>query len=184
MQHLNNHKKTQPLLSRMNLMDDPFFQKIAEDNDVCQELLQILLNKPGLQIAESQAQRYLRNLGAHSVILDVLCKDTAGNLFNIEVQKDDRKKRDCKAEEYQKQVRYNLSNMDTTFAEKGISYDQLPDLYSVFISEIDPFQQNCTTYHVERILRETNTTVENGIHETYVNTSVNDQSVIAEFRPE
>ena len=33
----------QALAARVNLMDDPFFHKVAEDLEVCEELLQILL---------------------------------------------------------------------------------------------------------------------------------------------
>ncbi len=64
----------QALAARVNLMDDPFFHKVAEDLEVCEELLQILLKKPDLKVIENQPQRYLRNLGARSVVLDVLCE--------------------------------------------------------------------------------------------------------------
>ncbi len=181
MLYLKTYQQQKELASRMNLMDDPFFQKIAEDREVCEELLQILLDKPDLHITQNQTQRHLRNVDAHSVILDVLCEDSEGNLFNIEVQKDDKKKRDRKPEEYQKRVRFNLSNMDTVFAEKGLSYHQLPDLYAVFISEIDPFQLNCTTYHVGRMLKEKSIFVDNGIHEIYVNTQVTDDTVTSQL---
>ncbi len=181
MHYLKTYEQQKAMAARMNLMDDPFFQKIAEDKEVCEELLQILLDKPDLTIIESHTQRHLRNLGAHSVILDVLCEDSSGSLFNIEVQKDDKKKLDAKAEEYQKRVRFNLANMDTVFAEKGIPYNHLPDLYAVFISEIDPFKLRCTTYHVRRSLEETDTTVQNGVHEIYVNTAVVDNTVTSQL---
>ena len=69
--------------------------------------------KPDLAVVESQPQRFLRNLGAHSVILDVLCQDSSGDYFNIEVQK----KND---DDHQKRVRFNRSNIDTAFVESGI----------------------------------------------------------------
>ena len=78
-------------------------------------------------------------------------------------------------------MRFHLSNMDTMLAEKGTPYRQLPDLYAVFISEIDPFQQDCTIYHVRRSLQETDTTIENGVHEIYANTAVNDGTDIAQL---
>ena len=165
----------------MNVIDDPFFQKIAEDREVCEELLQILLNKPDLKIIECQTQRKLPNLQARSVILDALCKDSSGNLFNIEVQKDDKKRDHSKAEEYQKRVRFNLASMDTAFVEKGTEFHQLPDLYAVFISQIDPFGEHHAAYHIRRSLAETETTVYNGIHEIYVNTASNDGTPIAEL---
>ena len=166
---------------RMNLIDDPFFQKIAENTEACEELLRVLLDKPGLTIVENQTQRHLRNLHARSVILDVLCKDADGSLYNIEVQKDDKKNHTNMDKTYQKRVRFNLANLDTVFAEKGISFDQLPDIYSVFISELDPFQKGHTTYHIHRAITETKDIVENGLHEIYVNAAASDGSANAEL---
>ena len=168
-------------IARLNVMDDPFFQKIAENPAVCEEILRILLQKPKLKIIQTNTQLFLRNLSAHSVILDALCTDETGAFFNIEIQKDDKKGKSAKAQEYQKRVRFHLSNMDTMLAEKGTPYRQLPDLYAVFISEIDPFQQDCTIYHVRRSLQETDTTIENGVHEIYANTAVNDGTDIAQL---
>ena len=174
-----NEKNT--FIARLNVMDDPFFQKIAENPAVCEEILRILLQKPKLKIIQTNTQLFLRNLSAHSVILDALCTDETGAFFNIEIQKDDKKGKNNKAQEYQKRVRFHLSNMDTMLAEKGTPYQQLPDLYAVFISEIDPFQQNCTIYHVRRSLQETDATIENGVHEIYANTAVNDGTDIAQL---
>lgn len=168
-------------IARLNVMDDPFFQKIAENQEVCEEILRILLQKPHLTLIENNTQLFLRNLNAHSVILDVLCKDETGTFFNIEVQKDDKKGKAAKAEEYQKRVRFHLANMDTTLVEKGTPHHQLPDLYAVFISELDPFQQNCTIYHIHRAITETGALVENGVHEIYANTAVNDGTDIAQL---
>jgi predicted transposase/invertase (TIGR01784 family) len=165
----------------MNVIDDQFFQKVAEDKEVCKELLQILLDKPDLEIIEANTQRKLPNLQARAVILDALCKDANGNLFNIEVQKDDKKRDHSKAEEYQKRVRFNLASMDTAFAEKGIEFHKLPDLYAIFISQIDPFGEHKASYRVRRALEQSNTTVYNGISEIYVNTASKDGTLVAEL---
>ena len=178
---MKTFEQQKALVQRMNVIDDQFFQKIAEDKEVCEELLQILLDKPDLQIIEAQTQRKLPNLQARAVILDALCKDSAGNLFNIEVQKDDKKRDHSKAEEYQKRVRFNLASMDTSFTEKGTEFHNLPDLYAVFISQIDPFGKHHAAYHIRRSLAETETTVYNGINEIYINTASKDGTLVAEL---
>ena len=160
------------LVSQLNLMDDLFFHKVAEDKAACEEILRIILKKPDLRVTESQPQRYLRNVDAHSAVLDVLCTDDSGRLFNIEVQKQDN-------DLHQRRVRFNISNIDTAFMEKGLHYKDFPDVCVVFISEFDMFRKNRTLYHVRRILEETNDFVENGTHEVYVNTAINDGSDIA-----
>ena len=51
----------------------------------------------------------------------------------------------------------------------------------VYISEFDLFGEGYTTYHVDRILRETGETVENGMTEIYVNADVDDGSHTADL---
>ena len=162
------------LVSQLNLMDDLFFHKVAEDKAACEEILRIILKKPDLTVKDCQPQRFLRNVDAHSVILDVLCTDDSGRLFNIEVQKQDN-------DAHQRRVRFNISNIDTAFMEKGLHYKEFPDVCVVYISEFDIFRKNRTLYHVRRIIEETSDFVENGTHEVYVNAAVDDRSAIAEL---
>ena len=162
------------LVQSLNVIDDIFFHKIAEDPEVCEEILQIILENPKLKVIQCQVQRFLRNNGAHSVILDALCELDDGSLANIEVQKAD-------DDNHQKRVRFNESNIDTLFTEKGIKYEKLPDIYMVFISKFDIFGKGRTMYHVDRVIRETGDVVENGIYELYLNLAVDDGTEIAQL---
>ncbi|MDE7476548.1 MAG: Rpn family recombination-promoting nuclease/putative transposase [Lachnospiraceae bacterium] len=162
------------LVQSLNVIDDIFFHKIAEDPEVCEEILQIILEKPKLKVIQSHVQRFLRNNGAHSVILDALCELDDGSYANIEVQKAD-------DDNHQKRVRFNQSNIDTTLTEKGIKYEGLPDVYMVFISKFDIFAKGRTIYHIDRVIHETGDVVENGVYEIYVNVAVNDGTEIAEL---
>lgn len=112
---MQTYEEQQEFVSKLNVIDDVFFHKIVEDKEVCEEMLRIIVEKPDLMVVESQPQRFLRNTGMHSVILDVLCQDSTGAYYNIEVQK----KND---DDYQKRVRFNRSNIDTSFVESGIKY--------------------------------------------------------------
>lgn len=171
---MQTYEEQRELVSKLNVIDDVLFHKVVEDQEVCEEILRILLEKPDLIVVESQPQRFLRNIGAHSVILDVLCQDSSGDYFNIEVQK----KND---DDHQKRVRFNRSNIDTAFVESGIKYEQLPDVYLIFLTKFDIFGENHTIYHIERVIKETGTVVENGTHEIYVNTAIDDGTEIAEL---
>ena len=171
---MQTYEDQRELVSKLNVIDDVLFHKVVEDQEVCEEILQILLEKPDLVVVESQAQRFLRNIGAHSVILDVLCQDSSGDYFNIEVQK----KND---DDHQKRVRFNRSNIDTVFVESGIQYEQLPDVYLIFLTKFDIFREKQTVYHIERVIKETGTVVENGTYEIYVNTAIDDGTKIAEL---
>ena len=77
------------LVQEMNLMDDDFFQKVVEDRDACEEMIQIILQDEKLQIIHSEPQKFLRNCGNRSVQLDLFCKCSNGSYVNVEVQKGD-----------------------------------------------------------------------------------------------
>ena len=155
-------------------MDDGFFQKIMQDAEICEEMLRILLQMPELHVIENQIERNIPNLTGHAVTLDLICQDENGNIINVEVQK-------ANDTNHQKRVRYNMACMDTISIDKGTEYHQLPDVYVVFISSFDMFQEQETIYHVQRIIKKSGTWIENGTHELYVNTKVDDGSDIAQL---
>ncbi|MCM1045618.1 MAG: hypothetical protein NC417_08920 [Candidatus Gastranaerophilales bacterium] len=53
--------------------------------------------------------------------------------------------------------------------------------YVIFISKFDMFQEGKTIYHLETVVRETGTSVDDGIYRIFVNCAVNDGSDIAEL---
>ena len=161
-------------IARLNLMDNGFFQKVMQDIEICEEMLRILLQMPDLKVKSNQVERNIPNLANKAVTLDLYCEDRHGNMFNVEVQKSN-------DTNHQKRVRYNMACMDTLSIDKGTAYHQLPDLYVIFISAFDLFKENKTVYHAQRILRETGTFIENGTHEIYVNTKIDDGSDIAQL---
>lgn len=171
---MQTYEEQKAFVSKLNVIDDVFFQKMAEDREVAEEILRIILEKPKLKVIDSKVQRFLRNIGAHSVVLDLICEDENHSIINCEVQKED-------DDDHQKRVRFNRSNIDTIFVEKGLDYKELPDVYIIFISKFDTFHENRTIYHIDRVIHETGTVVENGTHEIYVNTAIDDKSDIAEL---
>ena len=171
---MQTYEEQKAFVSKLNVIDDVFFQKMAEDREVAEEMLRIILEKPKLKVIENQVQRFLRNTGAHSVILDLLCEDEDHSFINCKVQKEE-------DDDYQKRVRFNRSNIDTIFTEKGIDYKELPDVYIILISKFDTFREGKTIYHINRVIEETGTIVENGTHEIYVNAAIDDKSDIAEL---
>lgn len=119
----------------MNLMDDDFFQKVVEDRDACEEMIQIILQDEKLQVIHSEPQKFLRNCGKRSVQLDLFCKSSNGSYINVEVQKGDN-------DNHQKRVRYNGSNIDTYVTEKGTRFKKLPEVYIIYLAKFDIFRAN------------------------------------------
>lgn len=167
-------ERQRQIVEKLNIIDDTFFHKLVEDPEVCEEMIQTILEDESIRVIQNIPQRYLRNTGAKSVILDVLCRDDKNRWMNIEVQKAD-------DDNHQKRVRYNASNIDTYMTEKGVTYDKIPDVYIIYVSKFDVFGAKQTVYHIDRTIRETGNVVENGFHEIYLNTKHDDGSRIAEL---
>lgn len=167
-------EEQQEFIQRMNVMDDVFFQKIVEDEAVCEEILRVILQKPNLKVTNAQTQRFLRNVGAHSVILDLLCRDEDGSQINVEVQKAD-------DDDHVKRARFNVSNIDTVFTEKGLDYKELPDIYEVFLTRFDVFKEGKTIYHLGMSIQETGTPVNDGVYRIFANCAVDDGSDVSEL---
>ncbi len=162
------------IIDKLKPMDDIFFAKLSESIEFCEEILQVIMQKKDLRVVEARTQMSLRNVKGRSVVVDVLCKDSLDNYYNIEIQKEDN-------DNHEKRVRYNGSNIDTFVTEKGTAFSEMPDVYVIYISRFDCFNENKTIYHVDRFLRETGRIVDNGFYEIYVNTKVDDGTDIAEL---
>ena len=150
------------------------FFKLAEDRGFCEELLQVILENKAIKIVEHKPQAVLRNIKGRSVTLDLKCVGEDGVIFGVEVQKQDN-------DNHQKRVRYNMASIDTVESEKGVKFDELKDIYEIYLSRFDVFGRNRTVYHIDRVIRETQDIVDNGTHEIYVNAKVNDGTEIAEY---
>lgn len=162
------------IVESLNIIDDTLFHKVIEDQKACEELLCVFLENDGLKLVKVDAQKFLRNAGTRSVILDALCVDENGKHYSVEMQKSD-------DDDHQRRVRYIGSNLDTSVTEKGIDFAEIPDVYVIYLSTFDIFRKGRTIYHVDRILRETGEVVQNGFYEIYINAAVDDGSRIAEL---
>ena len=100
--------------------------------------------------------------------------ESHGAQINVEVQKSD-------DDDHVKRVRFNISNMDTTFTEKGLDYKELLDIYVVFLTKSDIFKEGKTIYHLGMSIQETGTPVDHGVYRIFANCAVDDGSDTAEL---
>ena len=156
----------------LNPIDDALFQKMAEDTEFCQEILQVILNDKALQVMDNVPQFMLKNLQGRSCILDVKCTLGDGRIVNAEVQKSDN-------DDHQRRVRYNAALLTANIAEPGDRFKAIPNVVVVFISKFDMYKSGKALYHVDRIIRENGAMVDNGFSELYVNAEVQDDSDVA-----
>jgi hypothetical protein len=108
------------------------------------------------------------------VTVDLLCIDEEHEYFSVEVQK-------ANDDNHEKRVRYNGACVQILALEKGRKFQELPDVYMVYITEKDIFKKGKALYHIDRVIRETNQVADNGYHEIYVNAEVKDGTDLSEY---
>lgn len=155
-------------------IDDVFFEVLARNVSVCQEMLRTILEDDSLVVTSVITQSDERNLYGRSVRLDALCTLGNGTKVNVEVQRSDN-------DNHLKRARFNASSITVRESETGTKFEEVLELYIVYISEFDFLKGDKTIYHVEKVLRETGQVIDDGLHEIFVNTAVDDGTEIAEL---
>ena len=92
----------------------------------------------------------------------MLAEDTDGRMVNVEMQVSE-------DEDHQRRARYYQASMDMSFLEKGCPYEELPELYLIFITEKDFLCQKTGISYIDRVVRGRGTVTDNGVHEVYAN---------------
>ena len=155
-------------------IDDTFFEVLADDIGVCQEMLRIILEDEKLIVKDVIVQSSKRNLYGRSVRLDALCILGNGKKCNVEVQRSNK-------DHHLKRVRFNASSITVRDSQTGEKFEKTIDLIVVYISEFDIFKCGRVIYHVDSVIRETQEKVDDGLERVFVNTVVKDGTTISEY---
>ena len=151
-------------LRSLRPMDDDFMRCLFKDNIPLAELvLRIITGKPDLIITDCQTQKDMKRLaGARSICLDAYGADTLGKKYDMEIQREDKGADPHRA-------RYHSSVLDIENLDAGQKFSELPDTYTIFITEKDFFGKGEPIYVVERINLTTGEPFADGEHILYVN---------------
>ena len=155
-------------------IDDTFFEVLADDIGVCQEMLRIILEDEKLIVKDVIVQSSERNLYGRSVRLDALCILGNGKKCNVEVQRSNK-------DHHLKRVRFNASVIMVRDSQTDDKFEETIDLIVVYISEFDIFKRGRVIYHVDSEIRETQEKVDDGLERVFVNTAVKDGTTISEY---
>ena len=158
-------------LSALRLLDDDFMNKVFEDKACAEFLLQIILQRSDLKVAQVHVQHEVKNLQGRSARLDILAVDQENRVYNIEIQRDDRGAS-------VKRARYNSSLIDANITEPGEQYENLNETYVIFITEHDVLKGGRPIYRIERTVQETSESFGDGTHILYVNAQMKDDTAL------
>lgn len=158
------HEEDLQRLRILRPIDDDFMRCLFKDNIPLVELvLRIITKKQDLVIMDCQTQKDMKRLaGARSICLDAYGTDASGKRYDLEIQREDKGADPHRA-------RYHSSVLDIENLQAGQDFNELPDTYTIFITEKDIYGRNKPFYPVERINLVTGQPFDDGEHILYVN---------------
>ena len=127
------HQEDLRRIRNFRLMDDDFMTKCFEgDTQYIEFVLRIILEMPDLKVIHVRTQVFVENLLNRSVRLDIVAADSEGRRMNVEIQRSD-------SGAGWKRARYNSGMMDIGLLEKGSDFDDLPEVWVIFITPVSKF---------------------------------------------
>ncbi|MCD7785676.1 MAG: Rpn family recombination-promoting nuclease/putative transposase [Oscillospiraceae bacterium] len=159
---------------KQNLFSDTLASIALEDIGACQHVVRTILGRDDIEIISVKGQYRLLNITSKDTILDAYAQDSTGRKINIEIQRRD-------TVDHARRIRYYGSMIDKSILDKGAYYDELPDVYIIYISETDLLDVGATVYPVKKTLGESGKPYDDGNHVIFVNAAVDDGSDTAKL---
>lgn len=158
------HQEDLQRLRGFRPIDDDFMRGMFQKNiPLVQMVLRIITGKTDLVITKCETQADMKRVtGARSICLDAYGIDEQGRCYDIEIQRADHGANPHRA-------RYHSSVMDVENLDAGQSFEELPDTYTIFITEKDFFAEGAPVYWIENMNRTTGKPFNDGAHILYVN---------------
>lgn len=148
MVEMTQHEKDLKAIAEFKLFDDTFMSAVFDGQIAETELLiRVVLGRDDIEVISSKAQYYITNIYGHEVRLDILAKDKEGKYYHFEVQR-------SKAGASVRRARFTAALVDGRLLGKGKPYDDMPDRYTIFITEADMFGRGIPSYHAENKITE------------------------------
>ena len=150
-------------LQKMCLFDGLFFRKAFDNNiPAAEKLLRTIMENDKIKVISSKTEYSITGLASHSVQLDLLAVDQNNRFFNVEVQTDG-------SGAPPQRARYYSGAVDTGHFAKGKDYHNLFDTYIIFITKEDVLGDGLPIYHINRTVKETQKSFNDGSNIIYVN---------------
>ena len=168
------HEEDLQRIRNFRLLDDDFMSKVFEDKICAEILLRIILQRKDLKVKYVHVQQEIKNLQGRSIRLDILAEDTSGKLYNVEVQRSDKGAS-------RKRAKHNSSLLDANITDAGEEYEKLNSTYVIFITENDILKSGLPIYHIDRTVKETGESFEDGAHIIYVNSQIKNETELGKL---
>lgn len=158
------HQKDLERLKKLRPIDDDFMRGMLQGQmPLAQFILRIVTSMPDLTLTKFETQADLKRVtGARNILLDAYGTDTQGKKYDLEVQRADAGARPHRA-------RYHSSVMDVENLDAGQDFEELPDTYTIFITEKDFFGKKEPFYLIQNMNVTTGEPFGDGAYILYIN---------------
>lgn len=132
---------------RLEFSDWPMFDHVMMREDLCRELLEVVLERPISKIEYIVAEQEIHpTFLNHGVRLDAFVK-AQGEVYDVEMQT-------LKRGQLGRRLRYYQGAIDALTLQRGAGYDSLPLCFVVFICMHDPLNRGLPVYTLDMNCRE------------------------------
>jgi hypothetical protein len=158
------HERDLQRLRGLRPIDDDFMRGMFKENlPLAQFVLRIITGKNDLVLTKCETQADLKRVtGARSICLDAYGTDASGKKYDLEIQRADKGADPHRA-------RYHSSVMDVENLDVGQEFKELPDTYTIFITEKDFFDKGLPVYLIHKMNFSTGEPFDDGAYIIYVN---------------
>lgn len=158
------HQEDLQRLRGFRPIDDDFMRGLFRKNiPLAQLVLRIIIGKKDLIITNCETQADMKRVtGARSICLDAYGIDDFGQRYDLEIQR-----ADYGADPHR--ARYHSSVMDVENLDAGQEFKELPDTYTIFITEKDFYGKGKPLYLIQNINCTLGEPFEDGAYIIYVN---------------
>ena len=156
-------------IKHFTIMNDIFMRNVLKEISCTEYILQVIMNRTDLKVIDQTLQKDYKNLQGRSAILDCVAKDAENNHFNVEIQGEN----DGASP---KRARYHCGLLDMNLLNPGDLFDNLPETYIIFITKNNILEYSQPISHIQRRIKETEDTFQDGQHILYVNSKKQDNT--------
>lgn len=170
------HQEDLQRLRGFRPIDDDFMRGLFKKNiPLAQMVLRIITGKRDLVITSCETQADMKRVtGARSICLDAYGSDDSGKKYDLEIQRADRGADPHRA-------RYHSSVMDVENLDAGQEFKELPDTYTIFITEKDFYGKGEPVYLIQNMNMTTGELFNDGAYILYVNGEYRGESEIGKL---
>lgn len=147
----------------LDLSNAFLFAAALEDEETCQQVLEIILGFPISKVKVRAEHSLLFSSDFRSIRLDIYASDEMQVMYNIEMQNSDEKN-------IAKRSRYHQAEMDVMSLKPGEDFNDLKPSYVIFICTFDPFGYGFYRYTFEQKCLERELKLNDGTTKIFLNT--------------